>query len=314
MAFSVFFLLDRTACHNLYLFVQRGIDKPMKYLKDNLAVNFLYNSLPGRVLLHILVKTTVSRFFGFLMDRPISRFLIRSFVKRNNINMKEYKDVKYISFNDFFTREIKKELRPFPDNPHDLAAPCDGKLMAYPITADSVFYIKNSMYDVAELLQDKMLSSEFINGVCLIFSLTPDDYHRYCYIDEVEIVFHKKIKGVLHTVRPISQQRYNIYVQNSREFTVMQTKNFGKVIQMEVGALFVGRITNHMTGFVFKRGDEKGKFEFGGSTVVMLFQKNSITIDDVIYKNTQQNKETIVKMEYKIGKKYLHEKEGFQSV
>ena len=281
--------------------------------KDNLALNFLYNSLLGRVLLHLLVKTTVSRFFGFLMDRSISRFLIRSFVKRYHINMKEYKDVKYISFNDFFAREIKKELRPFPDNPYELAAPCDGKLMAYPITADSVFYIKNSMYDVGELLQDKILASEFINGVCLIFRLTPEDYHRYSYIDDGEITYHKKIKGVLHTVQPISQQRFNIYVQNSREYTVMQTINFGKVIQMEVGALFVGRITNHLTGGAFKRGDEKGMFEFGGSSIVMLFQKNSITIDDAIFKNTQQNIETRVQLGYKIGEKTPHGAEGLQS-
>ena len=285
----------------------------MNYPKDNLALNFLYNSLLGRVLLHLLVRTTVSRVFGFLMERPISRFLIPSFVKRYNIDMKEYKDVKYKSFNDFFAREIKKELRPFPDNPHDLAAPCDGKLMAYPITADSVFYIKNSMYDVDEMLQDKILAGEFKNGVCLIFRLTPEDYHRYSYIDDGEITYHKKIKGVLHTVQPISQQRFDIYVQNSREYTLMQTVNFGKVIQMEVGALFVGRITNHMTGGTFKRGDEKGMFEFGGSSIVMLFQNNSITIDYAISKNTQQNKETRVQMGYKIGEKTLHGKEWLPS-
>ena len=280
---------------------------------DNLALNFLYNSLLGRVLLHLLVKPTVSKVFGFLMDRPISRFLIPSFVKRYNINMKEYKDVKYISFNDFFTREIKKELRPFPDNPYDLAAPCDGKLMAYPITADSVFYIKNSMYDVDELLQDKILADEFKNGVCLIFRLTPDNYHRYSYIDDGEITCQKKIKGVLHTVQPISQQRFDIYVQNSREYAVMQTMSFGKVIQVEVGALFVGRITNHLTGGAFKRGDEKGMFEFGGSSIVMLFQKNSITIDYAISKNSQQNKETRVQMGYKIGEKTLHGKKWLPS-
>ena len=93
----------------------------------------------------------------------------------------------------------------------------------------------------------------------------------------------------------------------------MQTINFGKVIQMEVGALFVGHIKNYMTEGAFKRGDEKGMFEFGGSTIVMLFQKNSITIDDAICKNTRQNKETIVKMGYKIGEKTLHRKGGLQS-
>ena len=275
--------------------------------KDNISVTFLYNSLPGRILLRMLIKPPVSGFFGFLMSRSVSRFFIRGFVNRNKIDMEEYKAVKYKSFNDFFTREIKNEVRFFPDNTYDVVAPCDGRLTAYQITDDSVFYIKNSVYDIDGLLQDKTLAGEFINGICLIFRLTPTDYHRYAYIDDGEILFCKRIKGVLHTVRPISQRQYNIYAQNSREYTVMQTKNFGKVIQIEVGALFVGRITNYMTRGSFKRGDEKGMFEFGGSTIVMLFQKDAISINKSICENTQQNKETIVKMGNKIGEKILCE-------
>jgi phosphatidylserine decarboxylase len=157
-----------------------------------------------------------------------------------------------------------------------------------------------------------MLADEFMGGVCLIFRLTTDDYHRYVYIDNGESISRKKIKGVLHTVRPIAHQRYKVFVQNTREYEVMQTENFGKVIQVEVGALFVGRITNHKTGLSFKRGDEKGMFEFGGSTVIMLFQKDSIQLDDAIYENTRQNKETIVKMGYTVGNKIITGKERVQ--
>lgn len=269
--------------------------------KDGLALNFLYNSLPGRALLRLLVKSAISRFFGSLMDRPASSVFIRGFIKRNGIDMTEYEDVNYTSFNGFFTRKIKKELRPFSEDPHDLAAPCDGKLTAYPIAANSDFRIKNSIYDLGDLLADDALAREFTGGICLIFRLTPDNYHRYCYIDDGEILTCKRIKGVLHTVRPISQRRYNVYGQNAREYALMQTENFGKVIQLEVGALFVGRIANHATGGSFCRGDEKGMFEFGGSTVVMLFQKNAIKIDDAIYNNTQLNKETVVRMGEVIG-------------
>ena len=277
--------------------------------KDSNGVSFLYNTLPGRVLLYLLVKTTVSKLYGFLMDAPVSRCLIKGFVKRNNINMKEYRNIKYKSFNDFFKREIKKECRPFSDDPHDLSAPCDGKLTAYPIAADGAFTIKNSIYTIENLLANKTLADEFIGGVCLIFRLTTDDYHRYAYIDNGESVSREKINGVLHTVRPIAHQRYKVFVQNTREYEVMKTDSFGKVIQTEVGALFVGRITNHKIRRSFKRGDEKGMFEFGGSTVIMLFQKDSIKLDDDIYENTQQNKETIVKMGYTIGKKSITGKE-----
>jgi len=271
--------------------------------KDNLGVKFLYKSLPGRIVLRVLVKPAMSKPIGNFMERRLSATLVRRFVKKNKINMKEYKDVKYKSFNDFFIREVKEEFRPFSDDVNEIVAPCDGKLTAYPITENNAFHIKKSTYDIYSIFQDRALAEEFIGGVCCIFRLTPDDYHRYCFIDDGEIVSYKKIDGVLHTVRPISSDRYNVYAQNSREYAVLETKNYGKVVQMEVGALFVGRISNNATSGEFKRGDEKGMFEFGGSTVVMFFQKDKVKIDDVIYENTEQNKETIVKMGYKIGKK-----------
>ena len=271
--------------------------------KENLSISFLYNTLPGRVLLCLLVKPAISKFFGFIMDSGVSRFLVPSFIRSNNISLDDYKDAKYKSFNDFFTREVNEGGRPISANTNEVIAPCDGKLTAYSISADSVFRIKKSVYSISSLLQDEQLAEDFIDGVCLIFRLMPDDYHRYCYIDDGEIVSHKKIKGVLHTVRPVAFQRYKIYTQNSREYAVLQTRNFGKVIQMEVGALFVGRISNHKKGIEFKRGDEKGVFEFGGSTIVLLFQKDMIILDETIFENTQQDKETVVRLGYKVGDK-----------
>jgi len=278
------------------------LTKEISY-KDNWAVNFLYKSLPGRLILNALVKTTTSRFFGILMDSPASKVFIKGFIKNHNIDIKEYKNTKYKSFNDFFTREIRKELRPFSDNEHDMISPCDGKLTAYPIEPNGTFFIKNSMYTIKDLLQDETLADEFIGGVCLIFRLTTNDYHRYVYIDDGEILSSKKIKGLLHTVRPIAYEKYKVYAQNAREYTVLQTKNFGKIIQMEVGALFVGRIKNHNIGRSFKRCEEKGMFEFGGSTIVMLIKKDILTLDNSIFTNTLDNKETVVRMGNKIGER-----------
>jgi len=259
--------------------------------------------LPGRILLGLLIRPFLSVLFGFFANSSFSKLFIKSFIKRNKINMDEYENKKYSSFNKFFSREVKKEYRPINDNLNDLISPCDGKLTVYQITADSIFCIKNSKCDLESLLLDKSLAGEYAGGVCLIFRLTPDDYHRYCFIDNGKIVSFKKIKGVLHTVRPISLQRYYVYKLNSREYAVLQTENFGKVIQMEIGALFVGCIKNHETSGNFKRAGEKGMFEFGGSTIVMLFPKDSVTIDNAILQNTQNNYETIVRMGCKIGEK-----------
>jgi len=263
---------------------------------DKSSIRFLYSTIPGRLLLKLLIRKTVSKLAGFILRSPVSCFFIDGFIKRNNINMEEYRDVKYKSFDDFFIREIKYGYRPFPENDDDVIAPCDGKLSVYPITEKSVFIIKRSMYSIDDLLHDKKLADEFSDGICMIFRLTPDDYHRYIYIDDCEILHQKRIKGVLHTVQPIAYQNCNVFCHNSREYTVMQTKNFGKVIQMEVGALFVGRISNHGKSNTIKRGEEKGMFQFGGSTIILLFRKDTIITDEAIKNNTLQNKETIVKM------------------
>ena len=268
---------------------------------DNLFISFLYKTLPGRLLLSIIIRPIFSRFLGFLMSSGISRPLISGFVKKNNIDLSEYKDVEYSSFNEFFWREIREEFRPIFPNADDVIAPCDGKLTAYKITPESVFEIKKSHYDITSLLVDRQLAEDFSGGICLIFRLTPDDYHRYCYIDDGEVVSRKKIRGVLHTVRPIAMQRYRIFAQNSREYAVLQTKHLGKVVQMEVGALFVGKIINNDGENNFSRGQERGMFEFGASTIVMLFQKDAIVVDDVIFENTRRDMETVVRMGSRIG-------------
>jgi phosphatidylserine decarboxylase len=280
--------------------------------RDNLFIRFLYNTAPGRVVLRLFITRTVSKIVGLFMSSRISKPLIWLFVRQNHINMDDYVYKKYASFNDFFTRKVKEGRRAFSKVLSDLPAPCDGKLTAYRVAANSTFQIKGSMYTLSSLLQDRALAGEFADGVCLIFRLTPDDYHRYAFIDDGEIISRKRIKGVLHTVRPIAGRRYNVYAKNTREYVVMNTKRFGKAVQMEVGALFVGRISNHPIKDAFKRGGEKGMFEFGGSTIVMLFQKNSVAIDDAIYENTRLNMETVVKMGCKIGEKSLRVKRWFK--
>jgi len=271
--------------------------------KGNIGVTFLYKTLLGRLFLRLLVRPTLSRFLGFVMDRRISALPVKRFVKKSNIDMTEYKQAKYKSFNAFFTREIKEGLRPLSVAPADLCAPCDGALTAYPITEDSLFTIKGTVYDVAGLLKSKQLAKEFNGGICLIFRLAPDNYHRYCYIDDGKVLGSKKIKGVLHTVQPLALKEFLIYKQNAREYELIKTKNFGKAIQMEVGALFVGRILNYKHSSTFTRGEEKGMFEFGGSTVVMLFKKNAVKINQEILNSTHNSYESIVKMGMKIGEK-----------
>ena len=265
------------------------------------TLNFLYNTFIGRLILKLLITKFVSNLAALFMNSRFSKFMIKRFINKNDINMFEYDDRKYTSYNDFFTRKVIAYKRPINASKDVLISPCDSKLMAYKITEDLTLQIKNGYYSIDSLVEKNILE-EYKGGDALVFRLSTDNYHRYCYIDSGSKGKNYKIKGVLHTVQPICLNHYNFYNLNSREWTLLNTNNFGKVIQCEIGALCIGRIKNAHETHMFKKGEEKGYFEFGGSTIVLLFKKNTIKLDEDIYNNSQQNIETNVKYGERIGK------------
>jgi len=269
--------------------------------KQNKLLRILYDTTGGRMFLSILTAPVLSKIAGAFMDSFLSKPLIKPFIKRGGIDMSQFEERKFHSYNDFFTRKVKPEKRPVDTDPSHLISPCDSKLMVYHIDRRSIFRIKGSHYRVSDLLSNKFMSDRFSGGLCLIFRLEVDDYHRYCYIDDGLKTENTFIKGELHTVNPIALGRYNIYKRNSREYTLIHTDNFGDVVQVEVGAMMVGRICNRHGAASVRRGQEKGKFEFGGSTIVMLFEKGAAEIDQDIMKNSSEGIETVVKYGEKIG-------------
>lgn len=269
--------------------------------KQNALLKKLYGSFGGRILLKLLTAPAVSAAVGSFMDSKLSKPLIKRFIRTNNIDTSQYIMTGINSYNDFFTRKIKDGMRPFDMNSGSLVSPCDSKLSVYRICEKSVFRIKDSLYRVEDLLQNSSLAAKYSGGLCLIFRLEVDDYHRYCYIDNGTKSANVYIHGELHTVNPIALEHYNIYKRNCREYTVMHTENFGDAVQIEVGALLVGKIANHHEECSFKKGEEKGMFLFGGSTVVLLLQKGRVKIDPDILKNSAEGYETVVKCGEKIG-------------
>ena len=243
------------------------------------ALRLLYGTRAGRCALKLLIHPRLSRMAGRYLDSRHSKWLIAPFVKRCGLDLTEYEPAEYGSFNAFFIRQKRAEyLRPDMEANH-LISPCDGFLSACAIGADSKFRIKGIEYSLAGLLADAALARRFRGGQCLIFRLTPQNYHRYWYIDSGVKERQVVLPGVLHCVRPIACERYPVYAQNSREYVLIHTENFGDIIQMEVGALLVGRICNHSGAQAVRRGEEKGYFEFGGSTIVLLFEAGRIALD-----------------------------------
>lgn len=276
---------------------------------DSGSLRFLYKNSIGRFILKGLIQPPVTKVAGAYLNSSFSKRMIPRFIKQNNLQMDEYEPMTYRSFNHFFMREIKPKVRLLSQDELSLGAPCDGKVTVYPINKKQTFKVKNSEYDLAELLDSTSLAEEWQGGCAVIFRLTPDDYHHYYFIDEGTISQHQKIAGVFHTVQPIAVHNEPVFSRNAREVTVIETKNFGKIAQIEVGALMVGKIKNVKESGNCQRFEKKGWFEFGGSTVILLFQKNQVRIDPELYSNTENNLETIVKFGQVFGRKMggMHE-------
>lgn len=269
------------------------------------SLRFLYNIAVGRILLRPLICKPISSIAGWFMDRRVSAWFVKGFIKSNSIDMSDYEERKFRSFNDFFTRGLKDGARPVSVGEDDFVSPSDARLSVYDITPERYFTVKGVDYTIADLLDNKELAEKYDGGKCLIFRLAVDNYHRYgwCSDGKAEKTVH--IKGKYHTVQPIAMRRYPIFRENVREYTVVKTEKFGTIIQMEVGALMVGRIVNNETnGCVAEKGKEKGKFEFGGSTVIVLLQKDKVNLDDEFIQNTANDLETNVKYGEKIGIKF----------
>lgn len=269
--------------------------------KQNILLKKLYGTVCGRVILKALTAPAVSKAAGAFMDSRLSVPLIKRFIKSSGIDTSQYVMKKFRSYNEFFTRRVKRGMRPIDRMPSHFISPCDSKLTVYKIGKSSVFRIKGSRYRVSDLIQNDFLAKRYEGGYCMIFRLEVDDYHRYCYIDSGTKTENTFINGELHTVNPIALEHYNIYKRNCREYTVLHTENFGDVVQVEVGAMMVGRIVNRHGAAEVVRGEEKGKFEFGGSTIVLLVQDDMIRIDDDILRNSAENIETVVKYGEKVA-------------
>lgn len=269
----------------------------------NAAMHYCYYTRLGKPVRRVITRPIVSAAAGTYMDTPASKSLIEGFVRKNKLDLSEYLKEDYKCFNDFFTRRIKPEKRPVCYDPDCLISPCDGYMSAYRIGRESEFFIKESYYTVEDLVGGADIAADYMGGTCLVMRLGVENYHRYCYIDDGFKSRNYHINGRYNPVLPIVVRNHPVFVQNTREYSIMETKNFGTVVQIEVGACLVGRIVNHHEACVMKRGAEKGYFQFGGSTIVLLFREGVLDIPDELFEATGEGKEAMVKCGQAIARK-----------
>lgn len=259
-------------------------------------LNFLYNNAFGRILLKLIISPIFSKINGVYNKSFMSKRKVNKFIEQYKIDITQFEKENYKSFNEFFTRKKKNVV--FNKEKNIFISPAESKLLVYKISDDLKIKIKQSVYTINELLNKEFDAEKYKNGNCLVFRLSMDNYHRYCYIDNGKIEQIDEIKGKLHTVSSISNN-HKIYSQNSRICNYIKTENFGDLIYIEIGALLVGKINNYEIE-TFKKGEEKGYFELGGSTIVILTQ-NNLKIDEDILEYSKKDIETKVEYGERIG-------------
>ena len=192
--------------------------------------------------------------------------------------------------------------------------------------------IKGNLYSIEKIL--KAPCPEFLKGgTLLVFRLSMPDYHRYIFPARGKLLRTKKIKGRLDSVRK-EAAHFKAFSENKREISLLELEDMGKILHVEVGAMLVGHIHNHVgckpsfdkvvechkekgiecckekgniqfggknpLSYCFSAGEEKGYFSLGGSTIVELLSEK-IVIDEDLFENTRKGLETKLEIGERIG-------------
>jgi phosphatidylserine decarboxylase len=238
-----------------------------------------------------------SRILGWYFDSPLSKRKIRKTIIDLNIDESEFATPKetFCSFNDFFTRKLKTESRPFSTDEKNFLSPADGRLLIYDdIGSDSCLTVKGVEDSLHNLFNCEI--NDFNGGKAAVVRLCPADYHRYHFPCSGTVAEQVNVKGRYDSVNPVAlASKKRIFCLNKRTYTLIDTEEFGLIAYMNVGAFGVAGIHQTYTGPSVQKMQEKGYFDFGGSTIVLLFQKDSIDFESDLLQNSAKGVETLVK-------------------
>jgi phosphatidylserine decarboxylase len=270
-------------------------------------VRLAYENPAGKFFVWLIARRAFfSQWYGRKMNKTVSSLQILPFIAEYNIDVEEFakSPFDYKTFNEFFFRALKPEVRPIAPGEDVAVFPADGRHLAFPdIQAAAGFYVKGSKFSFAELLGDDAVAEKFAGGGMLISRLCPVDYHRFHFPVSGNPGEPRLINGWLYSVSPVAlRRRLHYLIENKRVVTLVETARFGTVGIIEVGATNVGSIQqSFVPGRAVQKGDEKGLFAFGGSCVITIFQRGRIRFDEDIVAQSAQHLETYAKMGDRLG-------------
>lgn len=238
-----------------------------------------------------------SEFLGRMAKTGISRHRINNFIKKYDINMEECVEVpeNFSCFNDFFIRRLRPECRPWERDPRLLAAPADCRALLFPeITREFRFSVKGMHFSLPGLLGgDDDYCRRLDGGSMLICRLAPVDCHRFYFPADGSVLDQRDIPGALDSVHPFALSRTSgILAGNSRCVSLLALTEFGITGMIEVGAFAVGSIVQSQTKAHFSKMEEKGWFDLGGSTILLIFERGRVEWDSDLRENYKKGLET----------------------
>ncbi|MDR2372233.1 MAG: archaetidylserine decarboxylase [Puniceicoccales bacterium] len=270
-------------------------------------LRLLYHSSIGRLAIrHLIGRKIFSRIFGHLTRHPISRRKIRPFVERYKIDMltAEKKIEDYRSFDEFFSRKLKRDARPIAVDQRKIVFPCDGRhLLIENFEKLPSFFIKGQRFDLKTLLQNGELFERFQNGSAVISRLCPVDYHRFHFPCDAVIRKIYQVSGDYLSVNPVvTRSKISVLFENKRIVSVLHSQDIDQFLMVEIGATCVGSITQTAeVGRLYFKGEEKGFFSFGGSTIMTIFLKNRIRFTEDLRQNSANGVEMFAFMGDNMG-------------
>ena len=262
----------------------------------------LYFSWWGKLARRLVRCQFISRWYGWYQSTSVSKKSIGRFITQYHLDVTEFEKPveQFRSFNDFFTRTLKKEARPIDSDRHALISPVDGKLAVIPdLSSATSFLIKGTHFNLKHFLKDDSQADSFDGGTLFIFRLAPYDYHRFHFPLMARPAAPRPIDGTLESVNPmVYRAGVQPLVENKR--TVLELSD--NCVMVAVGAMFVGTImTTYQPGKLYTKGDEAGYFDCGGSTVVILCKKGKVVPHNLFITRSAEGHETAVRMGMKVA-------------
>jgi phosphatidylserine decarboxylase len=248
-------------------------------------LRWTYGHPAGALALWALVKRPFfSKWYGRRMSTAASSARVLPFIQRYGLNAADFADSpeSYRSFNEFFYRKLKPEVRPVDADENSVVFPADGRHLGFQRASEiEGVFVKGQKFDLPTLLGDAALASRYADGALVLSRLCPVDYHRFHFPLAGVPRETNLIDGPLFSVSPIALRKHLSYLwTNKRTITKLQTRNAGTVLLLEIGATCVGTIgQTFKPGEQIEKGEEKGYFAFGGSSTLTIFEPGAVKLE-----------------------------------